>query len=437
MESNHHRSFLFDASVNFVTKILIFGISAVTSVIIARVLGPKGKGIYALIIMIPTMAATLSSMGINFSNIYFIGKKKYPIGLIIGNSLFFSFCFGGVATLLLFILAPFMNNYFLKGSAPLIYLYISLPMIPFLLLFENIYHIFLGYRNMLKFAAVNLVIPLSYLATLLFFYYFSKLYIYQVIWSYIFALGIGLSAGVYFLVQSGYCTGLAVNKKIFSESLSFGFKQHLGTVSQFLNYRFDLLIVAALLSPAEVGLYFVAVLVAETIWYIPNSLSQILYAQTASSDTQTANAFTPLVCRSTVLLTFIAVLVLFSISGIVIPWLFKSQFLPSVIALKLLLPGIFSLSISKVLGSDLVGRGFPQYTSFASFISLVLTVILDLILIPYFGIRGASLVSTVAYSANAVIVLYLFIRTTKVRLFDILVIKKADFVYYLGMFRRK
>ncbi|RKY38920.1 MAG: hypothetical protein DRP72_00900 [Candidatus Omnitrophota bacterium] len=428
-EFNYQLSFSKDVSINFIVRFLTFVIVSITSIIIARVLGPKGKGIYSLVITVSTIVATLISMGINFSNIYFIGKKRYAVELIVSNAFFYSIFFGGGITLIFSFLVPFFAPYFLK-DATYTYFYLALPIIPLLLIFENIYYILLGFREMFRLAVVSLIRLFFYFATVAFFYYFSKLSIYRVLVAYILGLTISIGVGIYFFLRSGYLSRLLVNKKIFTDSLKFGFKQHLGTIFQFLNYRLDLLIIAALLSPSQVGLYSVAVLVGETIWYISSSIGQILYPKTASSDKESANRFTPLVCRSNVLLTLVAVLILYSVARIVIPGLFTARFLPSVMALRLLLPGIFFLSISKVLGSDLVGRGFPHYNSFASFVSLVVTIILDFLLIPRFGINGASVATSIAYMIHSFTILYLFKKISGVRLYEILIFKIQDMEVY-------
>lgn len=431
---NNQPSFTADVSISFITTISIFMIAVVTGIITARALGPLGKGIYALVIMIPALAASLISMGINFSNVYFIGKNKYPINLILGNSIFYAFIFGGGLTIVLMILVPFLAPAILK-NAPSLYFYFTLPMIPFLLIIENIVYIFLGYREMHKFAMLRLSQPLTYLVLLLILAYLSRLNVLTVIVVYIFGVAINLLLGTYFIVKEGYLRNITMNRVIFADALGFGLKQHLATIFQFLNYRLDILIIAVLLSPFEVGLYSVSFMVAETIWYIPNSLGQILYPQTVSSDTATADKFTPLVCRNSVLLTFIGVCVLFVISGFLIPLFFTQSFLPSVRALKLLLPGIFFLSISKILGSDLVGRGFPIYNSYATFISLVLTVIFDFLLIPRFGINGASVASSIAYTANTLVIIYFFKKKSGTRLTEIFFIKRRDFYIYRNLLR--
>jgi O-antigen/teichoic acid export membrane protein len=428
-KEDYKPEFSTDVFVNFTTQILVFCLSFVSSIIIARVLGPEGRGLFSLVIMIPTMTVAMTNMGINVSNVFFIGKNKDPIGSIVGNALFYSLIVGGSVSCFLIILEPLLNSYFLKGVSR-IYLYTALPLIPFLLMSENIYYILLGYRKIIKLSILRLINPLTYLTILGITYYFFQLSVYGAILANISGLFVCLSVGIYFLFKSGYCVGFSLNKTLYVKSFKFGLKQHLGSIFQLLNYRLDLLIIAALLTSAEVGHYSVSVVIAETIWYIPSSLGQILYPKTASSDTKTANTFTPFVCRTNILLTFIAALVLYGISGIVIPWLFSSEFYPSIMALKLLLPGTLFQGICKVLASDLTGRGFPQYSTYAAFFSLIFTIIFDFLLIPRLGINGAALASSISYMVSALIITYLFIKTTRVRPLDLLVLRAEDIIDY-------
>ena len=427
-DNNQHR-FTFDVSINFGIQITVFFFSSITSIIIARVLGPSGKGIYSLAITIPTMAAFLVSMGLNYSNIYLIGKKKYPIGTIVANSFLYSLCAGSLAAILLFVLSPFFAPRIFNDYSSTKYLYLTLPTTPFLLLLQGIHYILLGHRKMWHIAAVVIARPLVYLIVLIFFF-FLGLSIYKVVLSYIAGVTAAVIVGVYIFAKSNYFKTLKLSKNIFVESFIFGCKQHLGAISQLLNFRLDLLIIAAFLSPKAVGLYSIAVLIGEIVWYISRSVAEILYSKTASSEEAVADSFTPLVCRNITLLTFLACLILYLLSGKLIPLIFTPQFLPSVTALHLLLPGIFFFSISRILSHDLTGRGFPQYSSYASFIALITTISFDMLLIPRFGINGASVASSIAYTVHAFIIIYLFKKTTGTKILNLLVFKSQDFLIY-------
>jgi len=433
MSNSQKLSYTSDVSISFITQVLVCAIAAVTSIIVSRVLGPSGKGIYSLAVTIPTIVAMLSTMGMNSASVYLLGKKTGHQGSILGNVLVYSLAAGTLISGLCFALMPFWERFFLHNSPP-VYLYLALPLIPFLMVFDNISYTLLGHRDMFKYGLFNLINPVFYFALLLIFYFLGALDVTRAIWAYIFGVVVSICAGLFMLFKNGYAEGLSLDKGTFVKAAKFGIKQHLGTIFQFLNYRLDFLIIAVFLAPSEVGLYSVAVLIGETIWYIPNALGQVLYPQTISSDKKTADSFTPLVCRNTVIFTLVPAVILYLISGSVIPWLFTDRFLPSVTALKLLLPGIVALSIGKILSSDLVGRGYPYYSSFVAFVALIFTVIFDILLIPRFGINGAAVASSISYISSACTIMYLFHKTTGISVKDTLIFKRRDSYIYLRIF---
>ena len=49
-------SFSRNSLISFLTEILVFGFGFLTLIIVTRILGPTGKGIYSLIILIPGLA---------------------------------------------------------------------------------------------------------------------------------------------------------------------------------------------------------------------------------------------------------------------------------------------------------------------------------------------------------------------------------------------
>ena len=77
--------------------------------------------------------------------------------------------------------------------------------------------------------------------------------------------------------------------------------------------------------------------------------------------------------------------------------------LPAFVAL---LPGMVTLSIGKVMMSYLGGRGRPGLVAVGSTIALVVNVAFNVVLIPAFGIVGASLASDVSYTLQAGVALY-------------------------------
>ena len=86
--------------------------------------------------------------------------------------------------------------------------------------------------------------------------------------------------------------------------------------------------------------------------------------------------------------------------------IYTDAFMDAYLPMLALLPGVVLLGSTRVLTNDIAGRGYPQYNSISSAVALILTVALDFLLIPRFGIMGAALASTASYTMTALIALF-------------------------------
>ena len=428
-KTSYRPAFAIDSLLNFITQLLIFAFSLVSSIIIARSLGPAGKGLYSFLILLPTLIATVINMGINSANVYFIGQKTFSVHKILTNAFFYSILVGSGFAIIL-VLSTVLYNIISLKNFPIFYVLMVSPMIILLLIIDNINYTFLAHRQIMIFSLIRFLRVFIYVFILIWFYFFSSLSVLQAIVANIIGLLFATLLGAFFLNKRIYLRKVGFDILIFKEIIGFGYKQHLGSIFQFLNYRVDMFIVLALLSQGDLGLYSISVIIAETVWYLPNSIGQILYAKISSEKNELANKFTPLVCRTIIILIMFCCVIIYALSDIIIPVLFSSSFSASVLPLKLLLPGVIFLSISKIIGSDLSGRGFPQYSTIASGVSLIVTVIFDLLFIPIYGINGAAVASSLSYMANAVVILHFFKRTSGIPLRDTLFLKFHDFLEY-------
>jgi O-antigen/teichoic acid export membrane protein len=179
-------------------------------------------------------------------------------------------------------------------------------------------------------------------------------------------------------------------------------------VATLLNYRLDSLLISALAGVRSLGYYSVAVSIGEIVWYLANSVSSVLFPHVASLTLAEAARVTAIVCRNTLLISLAGCLALLVGGRYVILVLFGPQLLPALPALWLLLPGILALSAGKVMSSYLSGIGKPIYASIVAPGNLVLTIILDLLLIPRFSYFGAAVASSIVYIAGTAASLYIF-----------------------------
>jgi len=110
----------------------------------------------------------------------------------------------------------------------------------------------------------------------------------------------------------------------------------------------------------------------------------------------------------------------------VIVLFFGAAFAESTWAVWLLLPGIVTFSVARILSMYLLGRNRLKIDLFASLVGLVATLILDLILIPRYGFRGAAVASSIAYTSGMLFSLTWVVRHSTISLRGLLVPRRGD-----------
>ena len=181
--------------------------------------------------------------------------------------------------------------------------------------------------------------------------------------------------------------------------LVFGLRGHPGLIGQVLNYRLDAFVLGAFHGPVAVGFYAVATSLAEVTSYGANAVSIAAGPRAVRADGRVLLArFT----RVTAIGTMALAAVLALSAPALVPLVYGTDFSASVGPLLLLLPGVVALVYVKLLSVGLVAEGRPDLVTVAVFLSLVITLAADFVLIPPFAAIGAAAASTLAYVFGAV-----------------------------------
>src|SRR3990170_7975903 len=94
--------FLFNVNVLFFSQLVNYALQFLLTIIIARGLGAAGRGDYALFVLSTTLAASIGTLGMGLGSIYYVGKSKHAVRVLLGNSQFLVLVAGGLG-----ISAPF------------------------------------------------------------------------------------------------------------------------------------------------------------------------------------------------------------------------------------------------------------------------------------------------------------------------------------------
>jgi O-antigen/teichoic acid export membrane protein len=182
--------------------------------------------------------------------------------------------------------------------------------------------------------------------------------------------------------------------------LRTGVKGQAGNILQFFNYRLDTFVLNYYQGAGAVGIYGVAVSVAEILWQFPNAVGFVIFPKAAASRARDLNGFTPRVFKTTLLVTAAGATLLVLGGQTFIRHLYSSAFDPAYVPLLALLPGVVLLGGAKVLAFDMAGRGYLYCNSVVSGTVFAITVVLDILLIPRWGAVGAAVASSIAYSTS-------------------------------------
>jgi len=180
------------------------------------------------------------------------------------------------------------------------------------------------------------------------------------------------------------------------EEFKFGFAKFLSFSIMFLNLRMHQYFLSWFGTPTQLGLYTVAMFLAEKIWLLPNTMAHVIFPM-ASKEKGLKKEDLSELCRLSFHFVFLISIIMAIASPFLIPLLYSKDFSGAIIPLWIILPGIIALSIGKILNGDLQGRGKPYITAFIAFLGLIFQGIAGYIFIPENPMNGSALVASMTY----------------------------------------
>jgi O-antigen/teichoic acid export membrane protein len=178
-----------------------------------------------------------------------------------------------------------------------------------------------------------------------------------------------------------------------------------------LNYRVGLFVVERVLGLAATGVYSIAVVAAELLWFVSSSLTQAAYSRIGTPDRATAAATTVRVVQLSVVALALAAPLLWLAARTLVPWLLGPAYAPSVVLLAVMLPGVLLFGGASALSAYFTNHaGAPRVSARVAALSLVLNALLSAWLVPTWGMTGAALAASLSYTACIAVLAGLFTR---------------------------
>ncbi len=402
------KNYLHTVVTNVILKLVV---GLVISVVTARALGPEGRGEYNLLILIITTLTTLFNFGIPGSNTYFVAQKKIEKGKLMRGSFLIALWLSAFCFLLLFVLyrVDYLRYLFPVDKLTMT-MVLSFAVVP--IVFFNVFAqgIIVGENRIYLNNYIYLGSQTTQAVTLAAAYALGILSVQLAIA--LFAVSNLVSFGIIGVSYRATLFDFASHKmdwREYKQLLVFSAPLQLGNIIQFLNYRLGAFIVNYFLGAAAVGLFFMALNLVEILWLLSTSMAAVLLPTVAAQHEQSKKISVKAAAASFALTIAAAVLAL-PIAPFAIVHLFGKDFAGSVLPFLILLPGIAIFSVTNVLAAYMTGIGKPGLNTLISFVALVFTVVLNLLLIPRFGISGAAAASSVSYIILSCLTVIIFVK---------------------------
>lgn len=146
-------------------------------------------------------------------------------------------------------------------------------------------------------------------------------------------------------------------------------------------------------------------------------------------------------CRTSRVLLWICgvgAFMLWLLADPLIVWIYGSQYQPSILPMRILLPGVFIFCLHQVYFRFFQSQGNPGVPTIVLAVALVVNILLNLWWIPLWQVGGAALSSVVSYILCMGCILFLFRRRTQKPWRDLVVVKYSDLRTVFGsLFRER
>jgi O-antigen/teichoic acid export membrane protein len=383
-----HSDFVRRISQTFATRVLIALIGLITSVLVARTLGPEGRGAYAVAIGIGAMGVQLGNLGLQAANTYVISKQRELLSDVVATSLSVAFLIGGTASAVLGLLFTIKQEW-----APLsgYLLWLALAWIPFGLSYLFLENLLLSVNEVSIYNKIELVAKLLsvFLIALILLFGFATA-------ETVYATGLMVlvvsSAWIILCLKQHGLHAVSPSLNLFLSHIGYSLRGYSATLFAFVALRVDLFMIQYILGVGHAGHYSIAVGLIDALFMLPVTIGTILFPKLSGMRDETekwqyARKVAVISCGMMCCVALVAWLG----SGLLIRGLYGQPYEAAIPAFIWLLPGVVLLSVHLVLGNYLGSIGMPPAIVYSAGSAALVNVLLNVKLIPSLGIVGASI----------------------------------------------
>jgi O-antigen/teichoic acid export membrane protein len=421
-----------DVVFTFGGRLALTAALIVGDVILARGLGPEGKGAFVLVLNLSSLGALVLSLGLERSLAVFAARSLAIARRAVVNVALWTLIVGGLGVLAIVALyGPREADHAPTGLlAPLLpeltpsQLWAGALSLPGEIAFGIGLVGLLGRQRVIAYNVLRFIRRAGFVVLLVGFVLLGRLDLELVLVLNLAALALTVAGILWAMARAGML-GLHASPRLLVEQLSFGGRTVVGTLAERIHYRANTFLLNAIVGVGATGVFSVALGLAETLWYLPTSFGLVLFSRAVQGGREGANIASAM--TRTVLAVMLAGAVpLWFLAPMLVELVYGQPFREAGVALQVMLPGVLAYSIVAVLSHPIIAWGAPGRLTAVLMTGLVANLAANVLLIPQFGLYGAAAASTISYTLTAGLTLILYQRLTGHGLRKTLVIRRAD-----------
>lgn len=174
--------------------------------------------------------------------------------------------------------------------------------------------------------------------------------------------------------------------------------------SKFFNKRLDVYFVQYLSGSKALGLYGVATTLTNFLLEFVQPLNQVILPYLTTMDRDQTRSIYPVYLRIFSAMITLPVIILILFAEPIVMLIYGQQFLDAAAALRVISIAIVFAYIRNYFSSYNNAKDRVRFNLMANVTALIITVVLDILLIPNYGILGAAYATLAAYALSSIMV---------------------------------
>jgi len=371
-------------------------------IVLGRELGPEGLGIYTLAFTIYLFGMQFAAFGIGSALTKYVAEfidDQATIRRYVSSGMTSSIFTGSLMGIVLYLLAPYIAISFFKIPELEVLLQLIAICYPFIAIQKGVLGTLNGFRKMHLYALLNIV---------------QNILVVGISLALVLVFGLGVLGAVIGLVVSTIVIGVLCpflirdhirfdvalwDAPALRATTMFGFYVILANSISFLNTQINSILIGYYLNPTEVGIFAVSVLLAHTLTLIPSAVQTVTNPTMANlygkGDIEGVRRIVYSTIKKSSLISVASAAFLAVFGSFIISFMFGEKFQASYIPLLLLLVGSAIGASYMVVGTTLSSIGKVNIIFRIGVICVALNIILNILLIPSFGIAGAAIATSI------------------------------------------